>query len=67
VFLGIAVAVRGNCLGLTVVPWFLVQGLMGAPPSRLELRLWPLDGCTERAWRGRVCASTAVATHHGTL
>jgi hypothetical protein len=67
VLLGAAVAVRGKCLGPAIVPWFLVQGLMGAPPPRLELRLWPPDGCTERAWRGRACARTAVATHHNTF
>jgi hypothetical protein len=64
---GATVAVRGRCLGPAVVPCFLVQGLMGASLPRFELRLWLPDGCTERARRGRACASTAVATHHGTL
>jgi hypothetical protein len=64
---GAAFAVRGRCLGPAIVPCFLVQGLMGASPPHFELRLWLPDGCTERARRGRACASTTVATHHGTL
>jgi hypothetical protein len=67
VLLGAAVSVRGRCLGPAVVPCFLVQGMLCASPPRLELRLWLLEGCTKRARRGRACASTAVATHHGTL
>jgi hypothetical protein len=67
VLLGVAVAVRGRCLGQADVSCFHVQGMMGASPPRFELRLWLPDGCTERARRGRACASTAVATHHGTL
>jgi hypothetical protein len=50
-----------------VVPCFLVQGMLCASPPRFELRLWLPEGCTERARRGRACASTAVATHHGTI
>jgi hypothetical protein len=67
VLFGTAVAVRGRCLGPADMPCFLVQGMLGASPPRFELRLWLPDGCTERARRGRACASTAVATHHGTL
>jgi hypothetical protein len=67
VLLGAAVAVRERCLGPAVVPCFLVQGMMGASPPRFELRLWLPDGCTERARRGRACASTVVATHRHTL
>jgi hypothetical protein len=67
VLLGAAVAVRGRCLGPAVVSCFLVQGMLCALLPRFELRLWLPEGCTERARRGRACASTAVATHHGTL
>jgi hypothetical protein len=67
VLLGAAVAVRGRCSGPADVPCFLVQGVLGASPPRFEMRLWLPDGCTERARRGRACASTAVATHHGML
>jgi hypothetical protein len=65
--LGAAVAVLGRCLEPADAPCCLVQGMVGVSPPRFELRLWLPDGCTERARRGRACASTAVATHHGTL
>jgi hypothetical protein len=42
----------------------LFAGDDGAPPRRFETRLWSPDGCVERAWRGRACASTAVAHVH---
>jgi hypothetical protein len=45
----------------TVEPWNVLQGTMGVPPPRLVLRLWLPYGRAERAWRGRLCASTAVA------
>jgi hypothetical protein len=50
---------------LVVEPWDIVQGMVVAPPPRLVLHLWTTDGCAEQAWRGRACASTAVAAHHG--
>jgi hypothetical protein len=67
VLLGAAIAVRGRCLEPAVALCCLVQGMVGASLPRFELRLWLPDGCTEPARRGRACASTAVATHHGTL
>jgi hypothetical protein len=46
-----------------VEPRYVLQGTFGAPPRRSVTHLWVPDGCAEQAWRGRACASTAVATH----